>query len=121
MSERKKVFICSPFRGDMAGNSVRAAGYCRRAYEEGCLPIAPHLLFPQFLDEGSLKERADGISMGLELLMECDEIWVFGKPTRAWSRKSSLRWSMASMSGFGMGKENRKHEAGNDCDEGYRE
>ena len=81
MSERKKIFICSPFRGDMAGNSVRAAGYCRRAYEEGCLPIAPHLLFPQFLDESSLKERADGISMGLELLMECDEIWVFGEPT----------------------------------------
>ena len=75
---RKKIFICSPFRGDVEGNSEKAAGYCRRAYEEGHLPIAPHLLFPQFLNEDSLKERADGISMGMELLLDCDEIWVFG-------------------------------------------
>ena len=60
---RKKIFICSPFRGDVEGNSAKAAGYCRRAYEEGNLPIAPHLLFPQFLKEDSLKERADGIAM----------------------------------------------------------
>ena len=38
---RKKIFICSPFRGDVEGNSAKAAGYCRRAYEEGNLPIAP--------------------------------------------------------------------------------
>lgn len=76
MAERKKVFICSPFRGDVAGNSAEAAGYCRRAYEEGHIPIAPHLLFPQFLNEDSFKERADGIAMGLELLLGCDEIWV---------------------------------------------
>ena len=78
---RKKIFICSPFRGDVEGNSEKAAGYCRRAYEEGHLPIAPHLLFPQFLNEDSLKERADGISMGMELLLDCDEIWVFGEST----------------------------------------
>lgn len=77
----KKVFICSPFRGDVERNSVRAAGYCRQAYEEGCLPIAPHLLFPQFLNEDSLKERTDGISMGLKLLLDCDEVWVFGETT----------------------------------------
>lgn len=79
--ERKKVFICSPFRGDVEGNSAKAAGYCRRAYEKGCLPIAPHLLFPQFLNEDSLKERSDGISMGLVLMQDCDEVWVYGKTT----------------------------------------
>ena len=49
---RKKVFICSPFRGDMEGNSKKAAAYSRMACEQGFLPIAPHLLFPQFLNEG---------------------------------------------------------------------
>lgn len=78
---RKKIFICSPFRGDVEGNSAKAAEFCRRAYEEGNLPIAPHLLFPQFLKEDSLKERADGIAMGLELLLGCDEMWVFGEAT----------------------------------------
>lgn len=81
MVERKKVFICSPFRGDVEGNSVKVAGYCRMAYEGGHLPIAPHLLFPQFLNEDSLKERTDGISMGLELLLGCDEMWVFEETT----------------------------------------
>ena len=70
MEERKKVFICSPFRGDAARNSIKAAVYCRKAYEEGHLP-----------NEDSLKERADGISMGLELLLGCDEVWVFGEAT----------------------------------------
>ena len=49
---RKKVFICSPFRGDMEGNARKAAAYCRMACEQGFLPVAPHLLFPQFLNEG---------------------------------------------------------------------
>ena len=77
----KKVFICSPFRGDVEENSVKAAAYCRRAYGEGNFAIAPHLLFPQFLNEDSLKERADGIAMGLELLIGCDEMLVFGEAT----------------------------------------
>lgn len=54
----KKVFICSPFRGDVKGNTEKARRYCRKAYESGCLPVAPHLLFPQFLDEMNEAERA---------------------------------------------------------------
>lgn len=78
MPGRKKVFICSPFRGDRQGNAERAAGYSRMAYEKGYLPIAPHLLFPQFLDDGKEEERQAGIQMGLDLLSYCDEVWVFG-------------------------------------------
>ncbi len=78
---RKKVFICSPFRGDMEGNARKAAGYCRAACERGFLPVAPHLLFPQFLNEGIEAERQAGLAMGLELLLCCDEVWVFGEAT----------------------------------------
>ena len=81
MVMRKKVFICSPFRGDMEGNARKAAVYCRMACEQGYLPIAPHLLFPQFLNEGIEAERQLGISMGLELLLCCDEIGVFEEAT----------------------------------------
>lgn len=77
----KKIFICSPYRGDVKKNTQKARTYCRRAYEEGCIPIAPHLLFPQFLDEANEKERAAGIAMGLELMRDCDEVWVFGNAT----------------------------------------
>lgn len=78
---REKVFICSPFRGDMERNAKKAAAYSRMACEQGYLPIAPHLLFPQFLNEGIEEERQIGISMGLELLLCCDEVWVFGEAT----------------------------------------
>lgn len=77
----KKVFISSPFRGDVEGNTEKACAYSRAAYEEGCIPIAPHLLFPQFLNENEEKERAAGIAMGLELMLDCDEVWVFGAAT----------------------------------------
>lgn len=76
---RKKVFICSPFRGDVEGNSAKAAGYCRRAYEEGHLPIAPHLLYPQFMDDSVPAERSLALFMGIVLLGKCDQMWVFGK------------------------------------------
>ncbi len=58
---RKKVFICSPFRGDMEGNARKAAAYSRMACEQGFLPVAPHLLFPQFLNEGMEEERRLGM------------------------------------------------------------
>lgn len=77
----KKVFISSPYRGDVKANTEKARAYSRSAYEEGCIPIAPHLLFPQFLDEDNERERADGIAMGLELLRDCDEVWVFRATT----------------------------------------
>ncbi len=81
MVMRKKVFICSPFRGDMKGNARKAAVYSRMACDQGYLPIAPHLLFPQFLNEGIKAERQLGISMGMELLLDCEEVWVFGEAT----------------------------------------
>lgn len=75
----KKVFICSPFRGDviqMSRNITRAREMCNLAAQMDCIPIAPHLIFPQFLDEYDEEQRDLGIDMGLELLKECDEVWV---------------------------------------------
>lgn len=45
----KRVFICSPFRGAEEKNVELARKYARFAYEKGCLPVVPHLYFPQFL------------------------------------------------------------------------
>lgn len=83
----KKIFICSPFRGDEENNRAKAAWYCRLAYQEGFLPIAPHLIFPQFLSENKSEEREAGILMGLELMRGCDEIWVFGEATEGMKRE----------------------------------
>ena len=47
------VYICSPYSGDVKTNTEKAKDYCRFAVEKGNVPIAPHLLFPQFMDEES--------------------------------------------------------------------
>ena len=72
------VFICSPFAGDMEGNARRAREYSRFAVAQDYIPIAPHLLFPQFLEETDPAGRALGISFGLVLQALCREMWVFG-------------------------------------------
>jgi len=75
---KKLVFICSPFAGDIETNSRRARRYGRYAVTEKVVPIIPHLMYPQFLEEGDPEERKLGIDMGLILLSRCHELWVFG-------------------------------------------
>lgn len=44
----------------------------------GAIPIAPHLFFPQFLDDDNPNERQFGLEAGKQLIAECDELWYFG-------------------------------------------
>jgi hypothetical protein len=76
---RPLVFICSPYSGDIEGNTKKAARYCRFAYSKNVVPFAPHLHNPNFLDENIADERSAGIKLGLELLSKADELWCFGK------------------------------------------
>lgn len=78
-SFRPIVYICSPYAGDIKENVRNARRYSRFAVKKGYLPIAPHLLFPQFLNDADLNEREVGIYMGLIMLTKCVELWVFGE------------------------------------------
>jgi hypothetical protein len=75
----KRVYICSPFKGNVARNVKNAKIYCRFAYEQGYVPIAPHLFYPLFLDDTDKQERAAGIRYGLESLWQASELWIFGQ------------------------------------------
>jgi len=75
---RPIVYICSPFAGDIEANVEAARRYSRFAVDEGYIPIAPHLLFPQFLNDAVPKERELGLFFGNALMSKCSEIWVFG-------------------------------------------
>ena len=77
-SYRPLVFICSPYAGNREWNTQRARGYCRFAVAQNCIPIAPHLLFPQFMEEDDPQQRSLGIFFGLVLQSKCKEVWVFG-------------------------------------------
>mgnify|MGYP000889101619 CR=1 FL=1 len=74
----KLIYVCSPYRGDIRTNTEQAKGYCRKIVQEGGIPIAPHLLFPQFMDDSDKAERNLAIFMGLVLLSKCHELWCFG-------------------------------------------
>jgi hypothetical protein len=75
---RPIVYICSPYSGDVEGNVAAARRYSRFAVEQGYIPIAPHLLFPQFLDDSRPDERELGLFFGNALMSKCSEVWVFG-------------------------------------------
>ena len=75
---RPIVYICSPFSGNVDGNIAAAQRYSRFAVDNGYIPVAPHLLFPQFLDDNDPKERQLGLFFGNALMSKCAEVWVFG-------------------------------------------
>ena len=75
------IFVCSPLRGDIKRNQLRACGYAREIALNGDIPIVPHIYFTQFLDELNDSERELGIKSGIELLKLCDKMYVYGDPT----------------------------------------
>ena len=81
--EQKKfrpiVYICSAFSGDVEGNMDKARAYSRFAVDRGVIPIAPHLLLPQYMKEETERELA--MFMDIAILSKCKELWVFGSPT----------------------------------------
>lgn len=75
---RPIVYICSPFAGDIEKNVETARRYSRYAMDAGYIPIAPHLLFPQFLNDDDPEERRLGLFFGNAVMSKCSEVWVFG-------------------------------------------
>lgn len=78
----KIIFICSPYKGktekEQSRNVRLTQRYCKLACSLGFTPFAPHLLYPQFLDETNQSERDFGINCGLNILRNCSELWVCG-------------------------------------------
>lgn len=79
MLDRPFIYVCSPLKGDIERNIRKAIGYSRFVYSKGGIPLAPHTIFTQFLDDGDCEEREAGIEMGVQLLVKCNEMWSFGE------------------------------------------
>ncbi len=78
----KKVYICSRYRADerytTGENIASAVDACKYAALKGCAPYAPHLYLPLVLDDSDPTGRVTGMSVGLEFLKVCDEVWQWG-------------------------------------------
>lgn len=75
---RRKIYVASRYEGDVDANIEAAITYCRHVIDEGYMPVASHLLYPQMLNDNDPEERELGMLFGLSLLAVCDEVWVFG-------------------------------------------
>ena len=74
---RPIIYICSPYAGDIEKNVNAVRGYSRFAVDKGFIPLAPHLLFPQFMNDTDPQERELGLFFGNALMSKCSEVWVF--------------------------------------------
>ena len=86
MAKMKLVYICSPHEGNAFEEMRATQQYCRNAYELECLPVAPHLYLPQFLEGGISKERDLALRICLRLMNYCSEVWVHGERISAGMR-----------------------------------
>jgi len=81
----KKIFVCSPYSGGTDSielNVAFAQEVCRVLVKHGYAPFAPHLFYPQFLDDLNEEQRAAGLNCGIAWLDTCDEVWVFGPQSK---------------------------------------
>jgi len=78
----KRVYICSRYRADekhtVEGNIRRALFACGIALEKGYAPLAPHLIYPNCLDDNDPQERAFGLAASQAWIPVCDELWQWG-------------------------------------------
>ena len=77
-SYRPLVYICSPYAGNVEANVRNAKRYSRFAFEQNVIPVTPHLLYPQFMNDDNKAEREAAMHFNYVLLGKCDELWVFG-------------------------------------------
>ena len=88
----KKVFVCSPYRGDIDKNTKAAREYCKIEIMQGNAPFASHLMFPQFLEEDNPADREKGIRAGLEIMRACDELHVYGEKITEGRSREIASW-----------------------------
>ena len=68
------VYVCSPYSGDTQYNTAQAKKYSRFAYEQGAIPMTPHLLYPQFMCDENPAERSDAMHFNYVLLGNCSDV-----------------------------------------------
>lgn len=74
----RRIYICSPLSGNIPANMEKAKQHCAWAVKQGVIPMAPHIYFPQFMDDDVPAEREIGMTEGEKWLAACQEVWVFG-------------------------------------------
>ena len=74
----QRVYICAPFEGRNTRSQEKIWWYCHFAKDHNCIPVAPYLYFPEFMNEMIEKERKQMEHFALCNMQQAQEVWVFG-------------------------------------------
>jgi hypothetical protein len=75
----KKVYIAHALSGAWNEGVKAAKQYSLRAAMAGYMPIAPYVLMDGILDDENETHRKLGMSLDMQQLRNCDEIWLCGE------------------------------------------
>lgn len=75
----KFVYISAPLRSDVEKNIAYATEKAREVFEEGNIPVCPHLIFPPIADPQNKADDKKAMEMCLKLMERCNEIRVYGQ------------------------------------------
>lgn len=89
---RPLTYICSPYCGDIEANVELARDLSDYAVRCRRIPLAPHLLFPQFMDDTDPWDRELAMFMGRVLLSKCEAMWVY-TPRVSPGMKAEISWA----------------------------
>lgn len=99
----KRVFLCSPYRGNRDRNADYLDACIADSLKRGEAPFAPHGFYPQFLDDDDADQRRAGIDCGLAWLRAADLIAVY----RDLGRSTGMEAEIAFAQQIGIHLESR--------------
>ena len=74
---RPLVYICSSYSGNTQANVEPARQFCGLAVSSGKIPFAPHLLFPQFMEDADPDQSELAMFFNRVLLAKCEALWAY--------------------------------------------
>ena len=72
------VYICAPLRGDVQKNIEFTRQKAKEVFDDGDIPICPHLMFPPIADPNNLEQDQRALKMCLKLIERCHHVNVYG-------------------------------------------
>lgn len=80
----KLVYICAPLRGDVEQNIEFARQKAQEVFQDGDIPVCPHLMFPPIADPDHPVQDQQAREAGLRLVESCQQVNVYGPVWTDW-------------------------------------
>lgn len=71
------MYICSPYSGDVEANVELARRFSAFTVLARQIPLAPHLHYPQFMDDTDTDARELAMFFNRILLSKCEQLWAY--------------------------------------------